>query len=50
MGSELKVLEGAPHGCNVSHADQWNSAVLDFLGEWRPEQAAQPAAAGAATH
>ena len=30
-GSELKVLAGAPHGCNVSHADEWNRAVLDFL-------------------
>ncbi|MEO9325387.1 alpha/beta hydrolase [Nocardioides sp. C4-1] len=30
-GSELVVLEGAPHGCNVSHADEFNRALLDFL-------------------
>ena len=30
-GSELVVLEGAPHGCNVSHADEFNSALIDFL-------------------
>jgi non-heme chloroperoxidase len=29
--SELVVLEGAPHGCNVSHADEFNRALLDFL-------------------
>lgn len=31
-GSELHVIAGAPHGCNVSHADEWNRAVVDFLG------------------
>jgi len=30
-GSELRVIAGAPHGCNVSHAGEWNDAVLDFL-------------------
>ena len=29
--SELVVLKGAPHGCAVSHRDEWNAAVLDFL-------------------
>ena len=29
--SELVVLEGAPHGCNVSHADSFNDALLEFL-------------------
>ena len=29
--SELKVLPGAPHGCNVSHADDFNQALLEFL-------------------
>lgn len=29
--SELKVLVGAPHGCNVSHADEFNAALLAFL-------------------
>ncbi len=30
-GSELQVLKGAPHGCNVSHADAFNTALLTFL-------------------
>jgi len=30
-GSTLVVLEDAPHGCNVSHADGFNLALLDFL-------------------
>ncbi len=30
-GSELVLLEGAPHGCNVSHAQEFNQALLDFL-------------------
>lgn len=30
-GSELVVLKDAPHGCNVSHADDFNLALLDFL-------------------
>jgi len=29
--SELVVLRGAPHGANVSHAAEWNQALLDFL-------------------
>ncbi len=29
--SELVVLEGAPHGCNVSHAAAFNQALVDFL-------------------
>ena len=29
--SELAVLSGAPHGCNVSHAGEFNQALLDFL-------------------
>ena len=31
--SELVVLEGAPHGCNVSHAQTFNQALLDFLAK-----------------
>ena len=31
--SELHVLAGAPHGCNVSHVDEWNSALLGFLAK-----------------
>ena len=29
--SELVVVEGGPHGLNVSHADEFNSALLEFL-------------------
>ncbi|MFT3889571.1 MAG: alpha/beta hydrolase [Arachnia sp.] len=32
-GARLVVIEGAPHGANVSHAGQWESAILDFLAE-----------------
>ena len=31
-GSQLVVLKDAPHGCNVSHAEEFNRALLDFLG------------------
>lgn len=30
-GSELVVIEGGPHGINVSHADEFNEALLAFL-------------------
>jgi pimeloyl-ACP methyl ester carboxylesterase len=30
-GSELVVIAGAPHGVNVSHAAEWNQALLNFL-------------------
>jgi pimeloyl-ACP methyl ester carboxylesterase len=30
-GSELYIVENAPHGVNVSHAAEWNRVVLDFL-------------------
>ena len=30
-GSELVLLGDAPHGCNVSHADEFNAALLKFL-------------------
>ncbi len=29
--STLHVIAGAPHGCNVSHAQEWNAVLLDFL-------------------
>ena len=29
--SQLTVLTGAPHGCNVSHTDEFNRALVDFL-------------------
>lgn len=31
VGSELVVVEGAPHGLNVSHTEQFNTALLSFL-------------------
>ncbi len=30
-GSQKSVIAGAPHGCNVSHAEEWNNALLAFL-------------------
>ncbi len=30
-GSRLVVLADAPHGCNVSHAEEFNRALLGFL-------------------
>lgn len=30
-GSRLALIEGAPHGVNVTHADRFNRALLDFL-------------------
>ena len=30
-GAELVLIEGGPHGINVSHADEFNAALLDFL-------------------
>ncbi len=29
--SQLHVVAGAPHGVNVSHPEEWNRVVLDFL-------------------
>ena len=29
--SELVILSGAPHGCNVSHPDEFNEALIAFL-------------------
>jgi non-heme chloroperoxidase len=31
VDSELVLIEGAPHGCNVSHRDEFNRALLAFL-------------------
>lgn len=30
-GSELVVLRNAPHGCNVSHSEDFNAALIAFL-------------------
>jgi pimeloyl-ACP methyl ester carboxylesterase len=30
-GSELHVVAGAPHGVNVSHVDEFNRVLIDFL-------------------
>ena len=32
-GSELHVIADAPHGCNVSHADEWNETLIRFLSK-----------------
>ena len=32
-GSSLVVISGAPHGVNVSNAEEWNAAVLAFLAK-----------------
>ena len=31
--SELVVLAGAPHGCNVSHPQAFNDALFGFLAK-----------------
>lgn len=31
--SETLVIEGAPHGLTVSHRDEWNRRVLEFLAK-----------------
>jgi len=30
-GSNLYLIADAPHGCNVSHAGEFNQALLNFL-------------------
>lgn len=30
-GSEVAILKGAPHGCNVSHAEAFNRELIAFL-------------------
>ena len=30
-GSRLHLIAGGPHGINVSHADEFNRVLLDFL-------------------
>lgn len=32
-GSELVLVEGAPHGFNATHAEQFNQGLLDFLAK-----------------
>lgn len=32
-GSEVVVIEGAPHGVTISHAEEWNAAVIAFLAK-----------------
>jgi len=32
-GSELTLVKGAPHGFNVTHAAEFNAALLDFLAK-----------------
>lgn len=33
LGSELHVIAGAPHGCNVSHPEEWNETLIRFLAK-----------------
>ncbi|KNC19999.1 bromoperoxidase [Arthrobacter sp. RIT-PI-e] len=33
LGSDLHIIKGAPHGCNVSHPDEWNQALITFLAK-----------------
>lgn len=30
-GSELRVIADGPHGCHISHPEEFNAALLDFL-------------------
>lgn len=30
-GSQVHLIASAPHGCNTSHPDEFNNALLDFL-------------------
>ena len=32
-GSSLHVIQGGPHGCNVSHAQEFNQALITFLSQ-----------------
>ncbi len=32
-GSQLHVIADAPHGCNISHADEFNKVLLKFLAQ-----------------
>ena len=32
-GSRLQIIEGGPHGLNMTHAEQVNRELLDFLGQ-----------------
>jgi pimeloyl-ACP methyl ester carboxylesterase len=38
-GAQLTVLPEAPHGANVERAEEFNKAVLDFIGERAPAPA-----------
>jgi non-heme chloroperoxidase len=31
-GSRLRLIEGGPHGITISHADEFNGILLEFLG------------------
>jgi pimeloyl-ACP methyl ester carboxylesterase len=32
-GSALHLIADAPHGCNVSHQEEWNEVVIEFLAD-----------------
>jgi len=31
QGSRLALIEGGPHGFNITHSEQFNRALVDFL-------------------
>ncbi|KOC26060.1 bromoperoxidase [Comamonas testosteroni] len=30
-GSEIHIIKNGPHGCNLSHAEEFNRALIDFI-------------------
>ncbi len=32
-GSELHLIADGPHGCNLTHADEFNGVLLKFLAQ-----------------
>lgn len=37
-GSELHVIANAPHGCNVSHPEEWNETLIRVPRQIDPPQ------------
>ncbi|GAB5536340.1 MAG: alpha/beta hydrolase [Rubricoccaceae bacterium] len=48
-GSRLEVIDGAPHGLNLTHADRYNEILLGFLGGRSGAAASNGSAASLAT-
>jgi non-heme chloroperoxidase len=47
-GSRLHVIAGGPHGVNLSHAAEFNDALLSFLGDDATADHDAPAMSGSA--